>query len=86
VLFLHAEQEDLLGMVLEQVGDDAETNACAAAGYDVDLSRSSAEVLELTSIESMNGNVTLPDRSGMSVLGSNLLPVMKDMVACGLSV
>lgn len=45
VLFLHAEEEDLLGMVLEQVGDDAEANACAASGYNVDLSRLSAEVL-----------------------------------------
>lgn len=79
VLFLHGEEEDLLCIVLEQMGDDSETNAGTTAGDDEDLSQSSTTMSFIVTLARMSG--TLPERSGMSVLGSNLLPVMNDMVA-----
>lgn len=51
MLFLHAKEEDLFSIMLEQVGYDAETNACTTTGHNEDLSPSSAEMLKPTAIE-----------------------------------
>jgi hypothetical protein len=60
VFFFRGEEVDLRRLVLEEVCDDAIADACGASGDDVDLLR-----------RARRG--TLPLRSGIAVLGSNVL-------------
>ena len=62
--------------MLQDMSHDAKSNAGCASGDDVDLkidSSATAHARELGTGERR----TLPERSGMSLLGSNLFPVMR---------
>jgi hypothetical protein len=67
VLFLLAEKIESSGVVLEDVGANTETDTSGASCYDEDLWYLASDWFVCIEID------TLPDRSGMSVLGSNVL-------------
>ena len=77
MLLLVGEKEDLCSIVLEDMSDYTEANASRAAGDNVNLAVESARGSRL---HSRSIRQTFPARSGISLSGSNLLPVRKDML------
>lgn len=76
MLLLVGEKEDLGSIVLEDMSDYTKANAGRAARDDINLGVKSAQVSYL---HLRSTSHTFPVRSGISLSGSNLLPVRKDM-------
>ena len=62
--------------MLQEMGCNSKANACCASCYNVYLRFCVNDGLGVACMDYGN-SVTLPLRSGISLLGSNLLPVIK---------